>query len=108
MQPVSAFSFIALVFMASLPSAHAQTPPNQGCIEVKVGQYTAPDYHCLSQQMGNVQGAAAQRKNQAAMNPGVEQRRPNSLGLATPAATSVRMGNTFGRSVIPQRPPSAD
>lgn len=108
MQPVSALSFIALVFMAAPPSAHAQTPPTQGCIEVKVGQYTAPDYNCLSQKMGNAQGAAAQRKNQEAINLGVEKRAPNSLGLATPAATSVRMGNTFGTSVTPQRPPVVD
>jgi hypothetical protein len=36
----------------------------------------------------------------------VNERAPNSVGLATPAATGVRMGNTFGTSVKPQRPPA--
>jgi len=40
------------------------------------------------------------------MNVPVNERAPNSIGLATPAATGVRMGNTFGTSVKPQRPPT--
>lgn len=76
-----------------------------GCVEVSVGGYKAPDYNCLSQQMGNnPEGAAAAQKNQDAMNDPVSKRPPNQLGLATPAATSTRMGNTFGTSVKPQRP----
>ncbi|WP_213938179.1 hypothetical protein [Pseudomonas sp. dw_612] len=76
-----------------------------GCVEVSVGGYKAPDYNCLSQQMGNnPEGAAAVQKNQEAMNVPVNKRPPNQLGLATPAATGTRMGNTFGTSVKPQRP----
>jgi hypothetical protein len=76
-----------------------------GCVEVSVGGYKAPDYGCLSQQMGNnPEGAAAAQKNQQAMDNPVNKRPPNQVGLATPAATSTRMGNTFGTSVKPQRP----
>ncbi|MBC7212865.1 MAG: hypothetical protein H5U33_23195, partial [Pseudomonas sp.] len=34
----------------------------------------------------------------------MQRRAPNQMGLATPAATSTRMGNSFGSSVVPQRP----
>lgn len=107
MQPVALFSLFALCLssFALAQPVHSESAPPAGCIEVKVGEYRAPDYNCLSQQMSNPQGTTAARKNQQAMNPGIDKRAPNSIGLATPAATSVRMGNTFGNSVKPQRPP---
>lgn len=75
------------------------------CAEVSVDGYKAPDYGCLSQQMSNDTNATkAAQKNRAAQDVSVEKRLPNKVGLATPAATSVRMGNTFGTSVKPQRP----
>ena len=55
--------------------------------------------------MGNDPDAAkAAQKNREAQNLPVHKRPPNQVGLATPAATSNRMGNTFGTSVKPQRP----
>ncbi|WP_246218949.1 hypothetical protein [Pseudomonas izuensis] len=91
--------------MIGISLAQAQEP--LGCVDVSVGGYRAPDYSCLSQQMGNnPQGAAAARNNQEGMNVPIDKRPPNQLGLATPAATSTRMGNTFGTSVKPQRPAS--
>ncbi|MGP6428410.1 hypothetical protein [Pseudomonas paraglycinae] len=93
------------LLLTVLGGAHAEEP--LGCVEVTVGGYKAPNYDCLSQQMGNnPDGAAAAQKNQEAMNVPVNKRPPNQVGLATPAATSTRMGNTFGTSVKPQRPPN--
>ena len=84
--------------------AHAEAP-STGCTEVNVDGYKAPDYGCLSQQMGNnPQAAKAAQKNREAQNVPVDKRPANQIGLSTPAATSVRMGNTFGTSVKPQRP----
>ena len=96
----------SLLLCATLASlAHAAAPPANGCAEVTVDGYKAPDYACLSQQMGNdTRAAKAASKNREAQNIGVEKRPPNKVGLATPAATSVRMGNTFGTSGKPQRP----
>jgi hypothetical protein len=55
--------------------------------------------------MGNDTNAAkAAQKNREAQQLSVQKRTPNALGLSTPAATGVRMGNTFGTSVKPQRP----
>lgn len=93
------------LLLTVLGGAHAEQP--LGCVEVTVGGYKAPNYDCLSQQMGNnPDGAAAAQKNQEAMNVPIDKRPPNQVGLATPAATSTRMGNTFGTSVKPQRPPN--
>ena len=90
-----------LLLCAALPlHAHADN-----CAEVSVDGYKAPDYGCLSQQMGNDTNATeAAKKNREAQGIAVDKRPPNKVGLATPAATSVRMGNTFGTSVKPQRP----
>ena len=86
---------------------NAQAEQPLGCVDATVGGYKAPNYDCLSQQMGNnPDGAAAAQKNQEAMNVPINKRPPNQVGLATPAATSTRMGNTFGTSVKPQRPPN--
>ena len=94
-------SLVSLLLCVALPlSAYADN-----CAEVTVDGYKAPDYGCLSQQMGNdTYAAKAAKKNREAQNISVEKRLPNKVGLATPAATSVRMGNTFGTSVKPQRP----
>jgi hypothetical protein len=92
-----------VLLMSAVSLSQAAQP--SGCVEVSVGGYKAPDYNCLSQQMGNnPEGAAAAQKNLEAMNVPVNKRPPNQVGLATPAATSTRMGNTFGTSVKPQRP----
>ncbi|KAB0487942.1 hypothetical protein SAMN04490202_5240 [Pseudomonas reinekei] len=94
-----------VLLMSALTLAQAEEP--LGCVDVSVGGYKAPDYNCLSQQMGNnPEGAAAAQKNLEAMNVPINKRPPNQVGLATPAATSTRMGNTFGTSVKPQRPPA--
>ncbi|AZD08236.1 hypothetical protein C4K26_2833 [Pseudomonas chlororaphis] len=110
-------TLVASLMLGALPLAgHAAAPveapaaapgktPTEGCVDVSVGGYKATDYGCLSQQMGNnPDGAKAGQKNQEALQVPIHKRPPNQMGLATPAATSTRMGNTFGTSVKPQRP----
>lgn len=93
----------SLLLVTGMPAAQAEQ--SEGCMEVSVAGYKAPDYGCLGQQMGsNTNGAAANERNQAAINGALNKKAPNQKGLATPAATSVRMGNTFGTSAKPQRP----
>lgn len=95
---------VGLGLLMAQPWALGEEVP--ACIEVTVGGYRTADYNCLSRQMGNdPQAAAAAQRTQEALNVPVNKRAPNSIGLATPAATGVRMGNTFGTSVKPQRPP---
>ncbi|MCO7610467.1 hypothetical protein NJH83_09515 [Pseudomonas chlororaphis] len=94
-----------LLLLSALPWTLQAEEASEGCVEVSVGGYKAPDYNCLSKQMGNNPDAVkAAQANQQAMDEPLNKRPPNQLGLSTPAATSVRMGNTFGTSVKPQRP----
>ncbi|MGF6098818.1 hypothetical protein [Pseudomonas sp. 18175] len=95
----------SLLLCSALPLFAYADKAASTCTEVSVDGYKAPDYGCLSQQMGSDSNAAkATKKNREAQNIPVDKRAPNAVGLSTPAATSVRMGNTFGTSVKPQRP----
>lgn len=95
------------LLMTGLSVVQAAEPA--GCVEVSVGGYKAPDYNCLSQQMGgNPEGTAAAQNTQPGVNVPINKRPPNQIGLATPAATSTRMGNTFGTALKPQRPAPAN
>ncbi|QQZ44576.1 hypothetical protein IF690_13965 [Pseudomonas sp. SK3(2021)] len=111
------YRLVASLMLTTLPLAgHAAAPgetpaaasgakPGEGCVDVSVAGYKAPDYGCLSQQMGNnPDGAKAEQMNREAMQVPIHKRPPNQMGLSTPAATRTRMGNTFGTSVKPQRP----
>ena len=76
------------------------------CVEVTVNGERTPSYDCLTQRL---QPKAAPRGPDDAQ-PGmaseaITQRPSNQLGLFNRAATGHRMGNTFGTSVYPQRPP---
>lgn len=96
---------VCLLLCTGLPvMAHAEDAA-KGCADVSVDGYRAPDYECLSQQMGkDTTTAKAAQQGREGINAPVEKRPPNQIGLSTPAATRVRMGNTFGTSATPQRP----
>jgi hypothetical protein len=77
----------------------------QSCMEVEVNGERAPSYTCLTEKLqpaassGNPATLAGPRSEAIARQPS------NQLGLFNRAATSHRMGNQFGVSVHPQRPP---
>lgn len=86
--------------------ASAKDTSVDSCVEVTVNSERAPSYDCLTQKL---QPKAAPRGPDDAQ-PGmaseaITQRPSNQLGLFNRAATGHRMGNTFGTSVYPQRPP---
>jgi hypothetical protein len=81
---------------------HADAASN--CINVEVNGYQALSYECLSQKLANPNGKKATERNQEAMNVPLDKRPPNQLGLFNQSATGIRMGNTFGTAVKPQRP----
>lgn len=96
---------LPLLLACALP-AYAEPPKDgQGCIDVQVGQSRALAYDCLTQQLqGTDPRAAKGLREQLEPARQMQRRAPNQMGLATPAATSTRMGNSFGSSVVPQRP----
>ena len=76
------------------------------CVEVTVNGERTPSYACLTQKLR----PAAPARTAGDAPPGmaseaITQRPSNQLGLFNRAATGHRMGNAFGTSVYPQRPP---
>lgn len=75
------------------------------CIDVVVNGERIPAYDCLTQKLmpkdaGKSQPLPDMTSQTIAGKPS------NQLGLFNYTATSNRMGNTFGTSVYPQRPPA--
>lgn len=76
------------------------------CIEVEVDGARATSYACLSERLRP--NASARAPADATLgSEAIVQRPGNQLGVFNRAATGHRMGNTFGNSVYPQRPPVA-
>lgn len=102
-----ACGFCGMASAQSAPEAKTNANTNaDSCVEVVVNGEHTPSYACLTQKL---QPTAPPRGADGAQ-PGlaseaITQRPSNQLGLFNQAATSHRMGNTFGTSVYPQRPP---
>lgn len=91
--------------MATEAGPAAQTSQDS-CLEVTVNAQRTPSYDCLTQKLQpKAQPHAADGAQPGLASEAIVQRPSNQLGLFNRAATSSRMGNTFGTSVYPQRPP---
>ncbi|MGJ7609599.1 MULTISPECIES: hypothetical protein [unclassified Variovorax] len=86
----------------------AEADAEASCAEVTVNGVRAPSFECLTHKLQPRPQLPPQGPGDA--QPGLASeaivlRPSNQLGLFNRAATSTRMGNTFGTSVYPQRPP---
>ena len=79
--------------------------PEKGCVEVEVNGQRAPSMSCLSEKL-LPNSNAVNRPPTLSGAEAVMQRPSNQLGLYNRAALEHRMGNAFGKSVTPQRPPA--
>lgn len=79
------------------------------CIEVEVdGQRAPPSFDCLTHQLApKAQAGASAGTAPPLASEAIVLRPSNQLGLFNRAATGHRMGDQFGRSAFPQRPPGA-
>lgn len=92
--------------MAPAMAAEPRDAP-ASCVEVEVDGVRAPaSFACLSERL-RPSATPAQAREAAMGSEAIVQRPGNQLGVFNRAATSHRMGNTFGTSVYPQRPPPA-
>jgi hypothetical protein len=90
---------LALVMTA----AHAQNRPAPAvnCTDVQVG--SAQSYDCINAQLGNV--ANAQPRPSSATDAPISASSPGyETGTFNQAATANRLGQNFGKSVVPYRP----
>lgn len=99
---------IASILMISALDSMAQekenTSKDDACVEVEVDGVRAPSYDCWSQKLQPTATTTATRSGQLASED-IISRPSNQLGVFNRAATGHRMGNNFGTSVYPQRPP---
>ncbi|MGX6567637.1 hypothetical protein [Cupriavidus necator] len=95
----------ALGLVDMVPAAAAGPAP---CVEVEVevNGERAPSFPCLTQKLQPANAGRPARPDSGLAAEAIAQRPSNQLGLYNEAATSHRMGNTFGTSVYPQRPAS--
>lgn len=89
---------------AGLGQAQADAAP--ACIEVEVDGQRIPAYDCLAEKLKPNAAAQAPRPDAALASERIAQRPANEVALFNQAATHQRMGNAFGESVHPQRPPA--
>lgn len=91
------------------PAAQAQELSGRGghlCVDVRVGTESTGYLDCLNAELRGV--VEQQKGRQMVQDLAVQQSlsgTPNQVGLFNEAAVSERLGNSFGHSVIPQRPP---
>ncbi|MFT4410052.1 hypothetical protein [Stenotrophomonas muris] len=97
---------LALALLLALPSAWAGEAKKQDgaapCIEVQVNGERIPPWECLQRRL-----APAPKSAKSAALPDAERlmRQPgNQLMQYNMEGTRQRMGDAFGRSVVPQRP----
>lgn len=97
---------LALALLLALPSARADEAKKQEeaapCIEVLVNGERIPAWDCLQRKL-----APATRPAKSAALPEAErlmQQPGNQLMQYNLEGTRQRMGDAFGRSVVPQRP----
>lgn len=108
------YGVVALAACSLCGNAAAQTASQAGdagadsCVEVMVNGERTPSYACLTQKLRPASPPRGVGDAQPGMaSEAITQRPSNQLGLFNRAATGHRMGNTFGTSVHPQRPPPA-
>lgn len=85
--------------------AHAESEDGAACVTVEVNGYRALPYDCLQQKMATSPIPSA--SNDPALDSAdVTRFAPNRIGQFSQSALRNRMGNTFGKGLRPQRPPS--
>ena len=80
--------------------------PEKGCVEVEVNGKRAQSMSCLSEKLLPNSNTVNRPPPTLSGAEATVQRPSNQLGLYNRAALEHRMGNAFGKSVTPQRPPA--
>ncbi|MDP9602641.1 UNVERIFIED_ORG: hypothetical protein J2W38_002428 [Variovorax paradoxus] len=103
---IAAVLLLGCCLGASAQENDATATQARPCVEVTVNGERTPSYDCLTEKLRPPASARAPDAVQPGLaSEAIVQRPSNELGLFNRAATDHRMGNTFGTSVYPQRPP---
>lgn len=91
------------MLLAGVAIAQDGGAPSPTCVELEVDGQRIEDYACLSRLLTPAAPPTGRPALQLEAD-AVARRAPTALGLAHREATRQRMGNTFGKSTLPQRP----
>lgn len=104
---VPALLVIARLAVADQPAkVLPAATPARVCVQVQIGSGQPADFRCLNDLMEKL--VAQEGTKQAALQAvrdGVTSLAPTQEGLFNTTATHERLGNAFGHSAFPQRPP---
>ncbi len=92
-----------MLLLAGVAVAQDGATPAVACVELEVDGQRIEDYACLSRLLTPTAAPTGRPALQLDAD-AVARRPPTALGLAHREATRQRMGNTFGKSTLPQRP----
>jgi hypothetical protein len=88
-----------------LPPLHVEAP-GDSCVDVQAGGAHSLSFDCLNQELKD----AAQEHDAGAPIANAKDvtgtGAPTTVGTFSYTGTSIRMGDAFGKSAIPQRPPA--
>jgi len=87
-----------------IQASQANGSQASNCVDVEVNGYRSRSYNCLEQQLSPTINRRPDNPGMASLD--AAGRPSNQLGMFNQSSTSNRMGNTFGTSVYPQRPPA--
>jgi hypothetical protein len=90
---------LGVIVLAVGGATHALAAEQQSCVDVQVGSERY--YHCLNEQMQRV----PRDPSSAAKDAPLTARSPDpAVGSFNQSAAHERLGSSFGKSVVPQRP----
>jgi hypothetical protein len=91
---------LSVIVMVVGSAAQSLAADQQSCVDVQIGSDRY--YHCLNEQMQHV----SRDPSSAAKDAPLSARSPApAVGSFNQSATHERLGSSFGKSVVPQRPP---
>jgi hypothetical protein len=89
--------------MSCAPTVAAPSPTGSNCVDVQIGDDRTPYLSCLNDQLKK-----SVERERAAPQPAAPLSAtspPNQIGTFNETSARQTMGNTFGTSPVPQRPP---
>ncbi len=86
-----------------LPPLHVEAAP-ESCVDVQVEGARSISYDCLNKNLKDTAGSAEVGPHPFDVKDAVGNGAPTTVGTFSYTGTSIRMGDAFGKSAIPQRP----
>ncbi len=89
----------------TLPPLHVDAP-SATCVDVEVDGERRPAFECLNHELKAAAQGANPSDPDAQLKAVAGNGAPNQVGTFSYTGESIRMGNAFGKSAFPQRPPA--